>query len=280
MAIRKRRIRMKVRATPDAGDGTFSAVVSTYSLEYDIGWGWTEQILPGCFTESIAAHPTIPVYHQHDWDSAPIGSCQPSEQGSGLEVSGQLYVGAEFADPFVKRIYQAMLDEALEEWSIGFWPEEISWSEDSPTCDSIVKGDLAEASICVRGANPETGTLELNRRQLAYVEGDEVARQREVSRLRTRYAGLPELDIRDASDPSRRDSGHTHEHKHGDTVHSHAHTHGAGNYEHGAEDPEITHSHSHPEAEAELARTRAAQLMSTAWGREQLAAERAKRGAA
>jgi HK97 family phage prohead protease len=185
MAYAKRRIRMQVRATPDAGEGTFVAKVSTYDLEYDVGWNWTEVIQSACFEESIAKHPTIPVFYNHGWGLAPVGSGKPTETANALTVAGRMYL--EIGDPMVARVYQAMLDEALEEWSIGFWPEEITWNSDNPLCDIISKGDLAEASICVRGANPDTGTLELNARRRVWIEGDEAEREREVSRLRSRF---------------------------------------------------------------------------------------------
>lgn len=238
----KRRIRMQVRATPAAGDGTFSAVVSTYQLEYDVGWGWTEQIMPGCFAESIKTHAAIPIFYNHQWDHAPIGSGTAAEDGNQLVVTGGLYLGA---GDMVTRVYQAMVDGALEEWSIGFWPEEMAWEQSNPNCDQIIRGDLAEASICIRGANPETGTLELNARsQPVYLMGGEDVRRREVSRLRARF------------DPSARADGHTHVHTHDDgTTHSHDHTHSGGNYDHGqdASDPdnEVAHAHSHPDNDPE-----------------------------
>ena len=233
----KRRMRMQVRATPDAGDGTFEALVSTYELEYDIGWGWTEQIARGCFDASIAAHPTLPIFYNHQWDAAPIGSAAAREDGPRLIVAGRLYLGM---GDMVARVYQAMVDEALEEWSIGFWPEKISWTDDNPLCDVIELGDLAEASICVRGANPETGTLELNSRsQPVYLMGDTETRKREVTGLRSRR----QIETRDDT------AGHSHEHAHGDGTHTHDHTHSSGNYDHGQDgadpDNEVTHAHSH-----------------------------------
>lgn len=173
---------MKARATPDAGDGTFEAVVSTYNVEYDVGWSWTEQILPGCFADSIAAHPTIPIFYNHNWDGGPIGRAAPTEGATSLSVAGQLYLGQ---GDLVGRVYQAMLDEALEEWSIGFWAEEITWDKADPDLDSIAKGDLVEASVCMRGANPETGTTEPAARAQVYIAGDEKAREREVMRVRS-----------------------------------------------------------------------------------------------
>jgi HK97 family phage prohead protease len=179
---------MKVRATPEKGEGTGEAVVSTYDLEFEVGWGWTEKVLPGAFADSIVAHPTIPIFFNHDWDDGPIGSGQPTEADDQLTVAFQLYLGL---GDRVDRVYKGMQDGALEEWSIGFWAEEILWDKDSPQCDQIALGDLAEASVCVRGANPATGTLELNGRA-GWIDGDEQERQKEVARLRSRY-NVPEI---------------------------------------------------------------------------------------
>jgi hypothetical protein len=269
--VAKRRLRMKVRATPENGDGTFLAQVSTYELEYDIGWGYTEQILADCFADSITAHPTIPIFYNHGWMAGPMGSGQPTENKADLTVAGRLYLGQ---GDLVGRVYQAMLDEALEEWSIGFWPEEIAWSKDNPQCDQIVRGDLAEASICIRGANPETGTLELNGRD-AWIEGDESARKRELARMRSLFGDLPDLGA-----PRERADGHTHSHTHDDgTVHEHGHTHSGGNYSH-TDGTSVTHAHAHPDdgdadqgegedpGPDEESRGRIAVAMGTAWGRE------------
>jgi HK97 family phage prohead protease len=270
MSAAKRRVRMKVRATPDEGDGTFQAVVSTYDLEYDVGWGWTEKILPGCFAASIAAHPTIPIFYTHDWPGGPIGSGKPAEADDKLTVAGQLYLGmAERIDV----IYRAMLEEALEEWSIGFWPEEITWEKDNPLCDQIAAGDLAEASVCVRGANPETGTVDLAARARAkgYIEGDETAQRGELLRVRS-VLGVTELGQprQRGDDPA----GHMHAHKHGDgEPHTHQHTHGAGNYDHDGDDPEVTHAHSHPDPIADARRLERAS--ETPWGRQLIAEARA-----
>ncbi len=172
----KRRLRMKVRATPGNGPGTGQAVVSTYDLAYDIGWGYTEKVLPGCFADSISAHPTIPIFYNHDWNSGPIGAGRPTERAGDLIVDFELYIGQ---GDLVDRVYQAMKGNALEEWSIGFWATTITSTKDEPMCDLIAQGDLAEASVCVRGANPETVTLELASRS-GWLMGTEAERRREV----------------------------------------------------------------------------------------------------
>ena len=246
----KRRLRMKVRATPEKGEGTGEAVVSTYDLEYEVGFGWTEKIIPGCFDASITDHPTIPIYHQHNWDDGPIGSGQPTEADDQLTVAFALYLGQ---GDLVGRVYQAMLDKALEEWSIGFWAEEITWDKGDPMCDQISLGDLAEASICVRGANPETGTLELNGRA-GWIDGDEEVRKKEVARLRSRYnvADLGKLKpTKRAPDP---------------------------------DEPDLTGGvptigEQKDPAEEESARARAWDLLSSSLGRERLAAQRSSQPA-
>ena len=173
---------MKVRATPGIGPGTGQAVVSTYNLAYDIGFGYTEMLLPGRFADSIASHPTIPIYHQHNWDDGPIGVGKPSEQGNQLIVDFELFLGE---GDLVCRVYKAMVNEALDEWSVGFWAEAITNDTQNPKCDQIAKGDLAEASVCVRGANPETGTLELaSRGRVGWLMGTEAERKREVELVR------------------------------------------------------------------------------------------------
>lgn len=164
-AARLRHLPVLVRAATDtdAPAGSFVAVGATYGLEYEIGWGWREILEPGVFAASIEAHPAIPIFWQHRWDMAPIGVGAPEEANLDgkdvLLVRGQLLLDAD--DPLVRRVHAAMLAGAVEEWSIGYYAEEIAWSKDDPELDRIVAGDLAELSSVVRGANPETGTVEL-----------------------------------------------------------------------------------------------------------------------
>jgi len=179
--LAKRRLRLQARATPDDGPGSFSATVSAYNLAYDVGWGWTELILPGAFADAVVRHPAIPTFYEHDWAAGPIGVCSPTEGPQALSVAGHLYL--ELSER-ARVIYQGMLDGALEEWSVAFWPETIVSEDDKPLCDQIAKGDLAEASVCVRGVNPGTETVDL-RSQPGWIVGDEGQRQREVVRLRS-----------------------------------------------------------------------------------------------
>lgn len=161
---RLRRLPMRVRLLEgdDVEPGSFECIASQYDVEYDIGWGWTEMILPGAFAESIAEHPVIPVFWQHAWSLGPIGQATPDEQSDHLHAIGKLYL--DMGD-LVTRVYEGMKNKALEEWSVGYWAETILNDKDAPRCDQIVKGDLAEISNVVRGANPDTETIDVRGRR-------------------------------------------------------------------------------------------------------------------
>lgn len=179
-------MRASVRATPDAGEGTFEALVSSYAETYDIGWGWSERILPGCFAASITEHPSIPICWNHEWRAGPIGDGVAQELDLGLIVRGELYLDL---DPMVQRVYRSMRAGAVDEWSIAFFPERISNDEAEPYCDLIERGDLIEATACFRGANPGTETLDLRGGPVVTVDGDAEA---EVVRLRKLFS-VPEI---------------------------------------------------------------------------------------
>lgn len=179
----QRRIAVDARATPDAGPGTFSAYASVFGVEYDIGWGFKETILPGAFTDSIKAHGgTIPIMWEHAWNLGPVGDAKVSEDDHGVKLDGQLYL--DDGGDLVRRIYRSMTGNAVNEWSVAFWPTDIVWDDDNPDLDQIAGGDLAEASVCVRGANPETETLDI--RRPVSIPAD--ARNAEILRVRHEHA--------------------------------------------------------------------------------------------
>jgi HK97 family phage prohead protease len=177
-----RRLRAKVRATPDEGEGRFEALVSDYSQTYSIGWGFKERILPGAFAESLADHPVQPVNWEHLWSDGPIGHGSAQELDLGLIARGELYLDL---DAKVQRIYRAMVEGAVTEWSIAFMcrMQDILNTDEEPMVDQIVQGDLVEYSAVYRGACPTTATLDL--RTLVTIDGDGEA---EVRRLRTLFA--------------------------------------------------------------------------------------------
>ena len=181
-----RRLRMQVRATPEDGPGHFEALVADYTRTYNIGWGWKERILTDAFKDSLAERQVQPVNWEHQWSLGPIGHGRARELDTGLRAKGELYLDA---DPMVLRIYRAMEAGAVTEWSIGFRAFEILNSKEEPMVDQIARGDLVEYSVCYRGANPGTQTLDLRHEELAWIDGDGEA---EVTRLRTVFS-VPDL---------------------------------------------------------------------------------------
>lgn len=178
----KRKMRAQVRALPEEGQGQFEALVSAYNVEYNVGFGWSETIAPGAFADSIAEqNGAVPVMYEHQWGQAPVGDAIASESSMGLIVRGQLYIDT---DPFVMRIWNAMNANALREYSIAFFPLSFDWDPDNPTLDIVTRGELIEASICVRGANPSTETLDL-RSAPVYLDSPKKETEEEVERLRS-----------------------------------------------------------------------------------------------
>ena len=162
-----------VRAVPDAPAGTVEARVAAYGVEYPIFPGVRERIEPGAFADSIGRQRALPFFYEHDWSSGPIGnSTSISDDDDSLVMQGSLYIDD---DSRARSVWRALDAGALREWSIGFWPEAITREERRDddgdlTIESVTRGDLAEASVVVRGANPDTDTLSVRTRRLSDAE--------------------------------------------------------------------------------------------------------------
>lgn len=142
--------------------GAIEAIVSAYDVDYSMGWRGKHRIVAGAFDESIAEQAAIPLFWEHDWASMapgmPIGhgtAEDVDEPKAGLKVAGELYINSDE----VKRVHRAALAGAIREWSIGYRILEAEYPEDDETLTIVKKGELLEASLVVRGANPETETL-------------------------------------------------------------------------------------------------------------------------
>jgi HK97 family phage prohead protease len=184
----RRRLGAQFRALPDQGEGVFDALVCAYNVEYDIGWGYSELILPGAFDESLRTQEAIPVCWDHAWAGVgPIGTAVAASNADGLYIRGSLFLDL---DPMVARIWAAMRAKAVREYSIAFLAQTFVYEAERPYCDQIAQGDLIEATICFRGANPDTQTLDM-RSRAAWLEGDETVAKREVIRLRS-LLSMPE----------------------------------------------------------------------------------------
>lgn len=157
--LRHRAFALQVRDVAEGEPlGQVTGLITTYNAPYDIGWGWREQITPGTFAESLMqCNGRIAIYlqHNHIRGAAPIGVAEVRDTGNGLVADAQLYMEEH---PDAPAVYRALKDGTLREWSIGYWTED--YTEDANArMDTVTKGDLAEASIVLRGANPETDTF-------------------------------------------------------------------------------------------------------------------------
>ncbi len=144
----------------DAKTGKVRALVSAYGNRYQIGYARYHTIEDGAFTKSIKAQDSIPLFWQHAWDwseQPPIGHADASEGSDGLEVDGELYLDQEG----VGAIHRALKAGALREWSIGYRILVERADPDDDLHRFIEEAELLEASVVLRGANPQTKTLEV-----------------------------------------------------------------------------------------------------------------------
>jgi HK97 family phage prohead protease len=140
-----------------APEGVVRGYVTTWDDPYNIGYGWNEEIARGAFSADLATRVALPIMYQHQWDAGPIGVTRSiTEDSHGLLMEVQLFLDNERA----ASIYRAMEAKALREWSIGFYPEVIEENLETQT-DRVTQGRMAEASVVVRGANPNTSTIEV-----------------------------------------------------------------------------------------------------------------------
>lgn len=157
---------VQMAALPDVGEGTVQALVSAYDVEYRVAAGWSivrHVIRPGAFATRSAR---IPLFYEHNWAAlvaeAPIGDASSDEidedddDGPGLRIDGQLYVD----DSVVARVWRAMRAGALTEWSIGYRVITSRYDEDEDLFE-VLEAELLEASSVLRGANPDTRTLQV-----------------------------------------------------------------------------------------------------------------------
>lgn len=153
-----------VLAADDSADesSAIAALVSAYNVKYRIGYWAHHTIEAGAFDDSLAEQEAIPLYRQHDWQAggAPIGHATAkdvTEPKAGLRIDGELYTD----DAEVSRLHRAAKAGALREWSIGYQVLETRADLDDEDHIYVIKAALLEASLVLRGANPETETLEV-----------------------------------------------------------------------------------------------------------------------
>lgn len=138
------------------GEGRARALVTTFDRAYGIGPRTTETI-----TRSTFADGPVPIYFQHGHSEVPVGHATATAAERGTELDVQFYLDTERG----LATYRAMNAGALKEWSVGFTagPDDITVTRgaDGTVNERIDRGDLLEVSVVLRGANPNTETLEV-----------------------------------------------------------------------------------------------------------------------
>jgi HK97 family phage prohead protease len=118
---------------------------------------WTA---PGAFLNSLAewrrSGDPIPVIWAHTWDDpmANIGVVKSArETDRGLEVE------VEITDetPFAAQVKRLLEQRRVTEWSFAY--DVVTERTGADGANELLELDLIELGPCLRGANPETGTL-------------------------------------------------------------------------------------------------------------------------
>ena len=82
---------------------------------------------------------------------------------NGIVVQGSLYLAD---SERARTYYRAMLDGSISRRSIGYLPLSIATNPSEPYLETITEGDLIEASLVLRGANPGAVTMDVRSRSL------------------------------------------------------------------------------------------------------------------
>lgn len=161
--VKLRHLPVELRAEKDAPAGVLRGYITTFDSPYNIGGNLFEEIARAAFDASLAQRDNvIPIFYQHDWDN-PIGYATVRSDAHGAMVEVQLFIDA---NERARSVWLAAAAGALREWSVGFYPKVIETREDDgKIIERIIEGDLAEASVVVRGANADTSMLEVRARE-------------------------------------------------------------------------------------------------------------------
>lgn len=156
-------LRGEVRAVGDKGEGTFEVMAVAYSVVDD----YNTRFRKGVFNESLEVRlPQIAL--GHDWKSTLGRATGWYETDEGLFLPSRLDMRRDPVtnlpyNPEAFRTWDAMMPPdgdgppTLEDCSVGFWRLADQLAEDGVT--DIVKGDLDEVSIVLRGAVPGAKVL-------------------------------------------------------------------------------------------------------------------------
>ena len=141
-------LRGEVRAVTD--EGTLEVLAVAYNIVDDYG----TRFIKGVFNDSLEQRLPV-IAWAHDW-SEPIGRATGwREDDDGLYITGRLDLGGSVER--AKQAHEQMRSGTLTDVSVGFWRLADRTADDGVT--EIVKGDLDEVSVVLRGAVPGARVL-------------------------------------------------------------------------------------------------------------------------
>ena len=141
-------LRGEVRAVTD--EGTFEVLAVAYDIVDDYG----TRFIKGVFNASLEQRLPV-IAWAHDW-AEPIGRATGwRETDEGLFITGRLDLGGSVER--AKQAHEQMRSGTLTDVSVGFWRLADRTADDGVT--EIIKGDLDEVSVVLRGAVPGAKVL-------------------------------------------------------------------------------------------------------------------------
>jgi HK97 family phage prohead protease len=138
------------------GEGKFDALVSTFGTTDSQG----ESLDQGAFKDTLSqSGGDVPILWDHQWDDiwSHIGSAKAEENDQGLVVHAQL----DLDNPTAAQAFKLLQSGRVKEFSIGGFEDPQDRTTDDNGVTHVSKFDLAEVSLTLRGANPDTQLLDV-----------------------------------------------------------------------------------------------------------------------
>lgn len=148
-----KRISCKADVDATGGEGSFTAIVSTFNIKDSQG----QIIEKGAFDESLKTFTDdspLPVLWDHEWEDiwSHLGAAQGRETDTGLQIEAQL----DMENPNAVQAYKLLKTGRVHEFSIGGFISENDIEYDDDGNAHVKRFQLVEVSITLKGANPDT----------------------------------------------------------------------------------------------------------------------------
>lgn len=148
-----KRVSCKADVDTTDGEGSFTALVSTFGVKDSQG----QIIEKGAFAESLKTftdEAPLPVLWDHEWEDiwSHLGSATGQETDTGLQIDAQL----DMDNPNAVQAYRLLKTGRVHEFSIGGFVDGNDVEYDDDDTAHVRRFQLAEVSITLKGANPDT----------------------------------------------------------------------------------------------------------------------------